>query len=383
MSGIKQKVEAVLSGEEQGGRLFLFFLYGLSVCYGLAVRFRSFLYDKGILKVNRLACRVVSIGNLTVGGTGKTPMTMFVAQLLRDSGYQPVVISRGYKGKAEKTGGIVSDGKTVLLKPDMAGDEPFMMAQKLKGIPVLVGGNRYQIGMRAVEKFSPDVIILDDAYQHRQLYRDMDFVLVDEKSFLGNMHLLPRGILREPISGLLRADAFILSRSAEKSTFTRERLEAMAPGKPIFKSYHEPYILGVIKGGDGKSHETSSVISMGGFEEDFEGDFEFLKKSTVFVFSGIAKNKEFKSMVKEMVKKVAGDIQFSDHHTYSKKDFRIILDHAKKCSAEFLVTTEKDYVKIAGKIISPIDIIVIGINVSFKEDGTKFATFVRDRMAQL
>jgi len=375
MNGIKQKVQAVLSGEEQGGRLFLFFLYSLSVCYGLAVRFRSFLYDKGILKVNRLACRVVSIGNLTVGGTGKTPMTMFVAQLLRDSGYQPVVISRGYKGEAEKTGGIVSDGKTVLLKPDMAGDEPFMMAQKLKGIPVLVGGNRYQIGMRAVEKFSPDVIILDDAYQHRQLYRDMDFVLVDEKSFLGNMHLLPRGILREPISGLLRADAFILSRSAEKSTFTRERLEAMVPGKPIFKSYHEPYILGVIKGGDGKSHE----ISPGTLSEDAD----FLKESHVFVFSGIAKNKEFKSMVKEMVKKVAGDVQFSDHHTYSKKDFRIILDHAKKCSAEFLVTTEKDYVKIAGKIISPIDIIVIGINVSFKEDGTKFATFVRDRMAQL
>ena len=380
MSGIKQKVQAVISGEEQGGRLFLFFLYGLSVCYGLAVRFRSFLYDKGILKVNRLACRVVSIGNLTVGGTGKTPMTMFVAKLFRNFGYQPVVISRGYKGRAEKTGGIVSDGKTILLGPDFAGDEPYMMAQILKGIPVLVGGNRYQIGMRAIEEFSPDVIILDDAFQHRQLYRDMDLVLVDEKSFLGNMHLLPRGILREPVSGLLRADAFILTRSGANPTSARERLETMMPGKPIFKSYHEPYIAGVIKGGDGKSHEAFPAISIGDGEGDFAGGFEFLKESTVFVFSGIAKNKEFKSMVKEMVKKVAGDVQFSDHHTYSKKDFRIILDQAQKCSAEFLVTTEKDYVKIAGNIISAMDIVVMGIKVSFKEDEAKFAAFIRDRM---
>jgi len=379
MSGIKQKVQAVLSGEEQGGRLFLFFLYGLSVCYGLAVRFRSFFYDNGILKANQLACRVVSIGNLTVGGTGKTPMTIFVAQLLRNFGYQPVVISRGYKGRAEKTGGIVSDGKTILIGHDFAGDEPYMMAQKLKGIPVLIGGNRYQIGLRAVEKFSPDVIVLDDAFQHRQLDRDMDLVLIDEKSFLGNRCLLPRGILREPVSGLLRADAFILTRSGEKSSTARDRLEAMMPGKPVFQSYHKPYISGIIKGGNGKSletaHETELTISA--------DDFEFLKKSTVFVFSGIAKNKEFKSMVAERVKEVAGDIQFADHHAYSKKDFRIIVDQAKKCSAEFLVTTEKDYVKIAGKIISPIDIIVIGIKVSFKEDETKFAAFIKDRMAQL
>ena len=379
MGGIKQKVQAVLSGEEQGGRLFLFFLYGLSVCYGLAVRFRSFLYDKGILKANRVACKVVSIGNLTVGGTGKTPMTMYVAELLRDSGYQPVVISRGYKGRAEKTGGIVSDGKTILLGPDFAGDEPYMMAQKLKGIPVLIGGNRYKIGLRAIEKFSPDVIVLDDAFQHRQLDRGMDLVLIDEKTFLGNMALLPRGILREPVSGLLRADAFILTRSGGNPTPGREKLKRMVPGKPIFKSYHKPYIADIIKGGDDEPHETFTMISIG----DVEGDFEFLKKSTVFVFSGIAKNKEFMSMVEERVKEVAGGIQFADHHTYSKKDFRIIVDQAKKCSAEFLVTTEKDYVKIAGKIISPIDIIVIGIKVSFKDDEKKFSTFIKGQMAQL
>jgi len=368
-------VEAVLSGEEKGRQFFLFFLSGVSACYGLAVRFRSFLYDKGILKVKRLPCPVISIGNLTVGGTGKTPMTMYVAELVRDSGYQPVVISRGYKGLAEKTGGIVCDGKTVLLGPDIAGDEPFMMAQKLKNIPVLVGGDRYQIGKHALEKFSPDVIILDDAYQHRRLDRDMDLVLIDEKSFLGNMRLLPRGILREPVSGLFRADALVLTRSEGISSAARKRLEKMVPGKPIFNAYKAPYIAEIIKGGNGDACETIPMISV--------DDAEFLKKTSVFVFSGIAKNKEFKRMVEEMVKRVAGDIQFADHHTYAEKDFFNILDQAQKCSASVLVTTEKDYVKIAGKLRSPIDLIVIGIKVLFKKDEMGFATFVRDRIAKI
>ncbi len=249
MSGIKQKVQSVISGEETGGRVFLFFLHSISVIYGLVVGLRSFLYDKGVFKARRLPCRVISIGNLTVGGTGKTPMTLYVAQLVKDLGCRPVVISRGYKGLAEKKGGIVSDGETVFLDPDVAGDEPFMMARKLKGIPVIVGARRYQAGMRAVDKFSPDVIVLDDAFQHRQLCRDTDLVLIDDKSYLGNEHLLPRGALRESVAGLFRADAFVLTRSGKNPTSTRKRIEIMVPGKPVFQSSHRPYILGVVKSG--------------------------------------------------------------------------------------------------------------------------------------
>jgi len=186
-------IQAVMTGEKVAGPILHFLLMFLSMLYGFAVKLRTILYDKKIVKSRKLPCAVISIGNLTVGGTGKTPMTIYIAKLLKGLGYQPAVISRGYKGLAENKGGVVSDRQKVILSPEFAGDEPFMMAQNLKEIPVLVGADRFQIGMTAVTQFSLDVIILDDAFQHRRLYRDLDIVLVDDKSLFGNGYLLPRG----------------------------------------------------------------------------------------------------------------------------------------------------------------------------------------------
>ena len=224
-----------MTGETVPGPLLHFLLTFLSTLYGIGVRLRMILYDQGFFQTRKLPCAVISIGNLTVGGTGKTPMTIYLAQLLNGLGYKPAVISRGYKGLLEKKGGVVSDRQKVLLSPEVAGDEPFMMAQKLKEIPVLVGADRFRTGMKAVEQFSPDVIIFDDAFQHRRLKRDLDIVLIDDRTFLGNRHLLPRGILREPVAGISRGDLFVLTRCNDMSNSSSERsLCEIAPGKLVF-----------------------------------------------------------------------------------------------------------------------------------------------------
>lgn len=375
MNKITQKIEAVMTGEKTAGPLLQSLLIVFSILYGIGVRLRGFLYDYGVFQSKPLPCCVISIGNLTVGGTGKTPMTIYLAEMLKDAGFKPAVISRGYQGKAEKKGGIVSDRHNVFLEADIAGDEPFMVAQRLKKIPVLVGADRFEIGMKAMEKFSPDVIIFDDAFQHRRLERDLDIVLVDDKSFFGNQHLLPRGILREPITGISRSDVFVLTRCDDKSMRSFNTLSEMAPGKPIFKSFHEPYVCGIYNG--------TGPATAGSYSATTSHNFDFLKTSKVFVFSGIAKNEEFRATVAGLAGEVLDSIGFNDHHKYTETDFRLITGKAEKCSAAFVVTTEKDYVKIAGKIQSPIDIVVIGIRISFKQDGMKFSEFIKDKVAHI
>ncbi len=374
MKGITQDIQAVMTGEKTAGPLLKFLLLVVSTLYGIAVRLRGILYDHGVLKSRALPCRVISIGNLTVGGTGKTPMTIYLAQWLKESGFKPVIISRGYKGQAESKGGIVSDRQNVLLDSDAAGDEPFMMAKRLKGIPVLVGADRFKAGMKAVEKFLPDVILFDDAFQHRRLKRDVDIVLVDDKSLFGNTQLLPMGILREPVSGLLRCDVFVLTRSSNSSDRSTRILAKMAPGKPIFKSFHAPYICGMFDG-------TDSDRAIG--SESNSENLNRLKTSKVFVFSGIAKNEEFRKTIEELAQEVAGMMPFKDHHRYTETDFRFINDRARKCSADFLVTTEKDYVKIAGKIQSPMNIFVVGTRVSFQPNESEFLEYILSKIKRL
>ena len=197
---------------------------------------RARLYEKGVLPSKTLPCRVVSIGNLISGGTGKTPMTILVARMIRDMGYRVVVLSRGYRGRMEKTGGVVSDGRTIFKGPDDAGDEPYLMARILTGIPVVVGQRRYEAGMMAVKRFKPDVIVLDDAFQHLRLKRDLNLVLLDSRSPFGNGHMLPRGLLREPLSALRRAHAVVYTRSEQALTAPiRDRLRRH---QPIFYTTH-------------------------------------------------------------------------------------------------------------------------------------------------
>jgi tetraacyldisaccharide 4'-kinase len=380
LNKIKKKIENIMTGE--GGRSFSlieFLLFILSFFYGGLVKFRLAAYQGGMIKPKSLPCIVISIGNITAGGTGKTPMALYMAKLVKRLGYEVVVISRGYKGGLEKTGGIVSNGKTVLIGPEKAGDEPFLLAGRLKNIPVMIGKDRFEAGIQAVRKFKPDVIVLDDAFQHLKLKRDIDLVLLDSKSPFGNLYLLPRGILREPLSVLLRADAFIMTRSGRASETEMEKsfaaLKEFIQAKPVFKTSHLPYIY-VVKKGKNIPFESISKSS-------FLYDFDFLKDRRVFAFAGIARNDDFLHTVKSFKCDIKDFLGFEDHHQYSGNDLEKILRLAEKANVEFLITTEKDYARIAHRIKWPVNLLVAGVEISFENDVKAFNDFVKERLNML
>ena len=337
---------------------------------------RRIFYKNGILPSKRLPCSIISIGNITVGGTGKTPMTIYVAQVVKQLGYKVVIISRGYKGKAEKIGGIVSDGRVFLMTPEIAGDEPYMMAKRLKDVPVIVGKNRFKAGRLAIRKFDPDVIVLDDGFQHLKLQRDLDLVLLDYSKPFGNGHLLPRGVMREPASSLLFANAIILTRSDtvnnNEASLSPKKLRSYERKKPVYRTFHRPFIYKTVK-------EEKNI-----FENSIQGTLRFSSASiegrTVFAFSGLADNYNFRRTVESLKCNLSGFMEFPDHHPYSDRDLEEILSAAKKRMSECIITTEKDYVRIAHKIDWPYDLFVIGIEIDFGVDKKRFNTYIKDRI---
>ncbi|MFC1858621.1 tetraacyldisaccharide 4'-kinase [Thermodesulfobacteriota bacterium] len=338
------------------------FLYAISLVYGGAVKLRGNCYHRGIYRLRQLPCVVLSIGNITVGGTGKTPTAMYVARLLQRLKLKPAVISRGYRGSAEKDLGIVSTGKKVLMTPETAGDEPFMMATNLSGIPVVVGQNRYDAGALAIREFDPDVLVLDDAFQHQKLHRDIDIVLLDYLKPFGNHHLLPRGPLREPISSMLRGDAFIRTRFSrrhgENGMEYQKTFERFSQGKPVFKSSHVPRIF----------KETHGKLS--------PYRFDFSNMRDAYAFSGIARNSDFRDTLTDLGCHLKGFSEFPDHHAYQKKDLEKILISAQKTTAECIITTEKDFTRIPKHMEWPTDLFVIGIEVDFGDDTDRFHHFI-------
>ncbi|MDP2861399.1 MAG: tetraacyldisaccharide 4'-kinase, partial [Desulfobacterales bacterium] len=262
-----------------------------SAIYGTLIRIRDIFYLRGIFSRKRLPCKVVSIGNITVGGTGKTPMTIYLAETLTGLGYKVVVVSRGYRGRAKKKGGIVSNGREILMGPDSSGDEPFMMAARLNNIPVVVGQNRYNAGLLAIRNFNPDIILLDDGFQHRKLFRDIDLLLLDSGCPFGNGRLVPRGVLREPVVSIKRADAFILTRSSSDNTEARNTISAVSNNQPVFEAYNTFYFFKVERGG--VSNPAAD------FRNKLSEDFSPFAGKKIVAFSGIAGNSHFRKTLEE------------------------------------------------------------------------------------
>ena len=372
MVNLLNKIEDVMY-DRNHDILFSFksLLTAIASGYECIVRVRNTLYKKNILQTKRLPCTVISIGNITVGGTGKTPMTIYVAKLVEKLGYRVVVISRGYKGNLEKTGGIVSDGENIFVDAFDAGDEPYMIASKLKTIPVVVGRDRFKAGLIAVKKFSPDVIILDDAFQHLKLLRDINLILLDHACPFGNRHLAPRGILREPVSALLRSDAVIFTRSDSKGT-TFEKDRPFMQNKSIFKSFHKPYLYKIISG-----NQDNDISIADHLHHDSVG---YLKGKHVVAFSGIAKNDDFLNTLCKLGCNVKKHMTFSDHYPYSDKDIDAIFEVAKNVCADCVVTTEKDYMRVMHMRPWSIDLAAIGVEISFEDDSTAFCDFIKQQL---
>jgi tetraacyldisaccharide 4'-kinase len=339
-------------------------LYACSRAYETAVRFRIHLYEGGICKQKSLPCKVVSIGNMTVGGTGKTPMVEYVAKFLKKLGLEVSVISRGYKGRAQHSGGLVANGKTLYMGPEGSGDEPQLLASRLKGIPVLVGKDRYRVGMHSINRFGTSVLVLDDAFQHLPLKRDVNLLLLDSVRPFGNGHCLPRGPLREPVEQTKRASAFILTRWPGDNDSTRVSpiIETLAEGRPIFRSVHVP---------DG--------LFLAGQEEPV--NFQELKRKRLFLFSGIARNDSFRETVSNLQGHVEDFLAFPDHHRYSYEDLKLIWRRAGNLKVDNIITTEKDYVNIRTQIPSVPKLMVLTVSISFQEDKEAFEGFLRSRVS--
>jgi tetraacyldisaccharide 4'-kinase len=367
MTSFNKSIESIMAGKIHPPLPVDMFLTLLSKAYGAGVRLRRDGYSLGVLKPKKLPCAVISIGNLTTGGTGKTPMTRYVAERVRKMGCRVAVISRGYKGAAEKIGGIVSDGNAILMDPDMAGDEPFLLAASLKGIPVLVGHDRYKSGMKAINRFQTEVAILDDAFQHLALFRNLNLLLLDSTAPFGNGHLLPRGTLREPAAALRFSDALVMTRSPQPFF---SPVEPWAKALPVFCAVHEPFIAFRFSAGDNLAFQTHAP---------FSGD-EFLIGKRVYAFSGIAHNDDFLKTLRKMGADVRGFQGFSDHHFYSDQDIQAILKAAVNAGTTALVFTEKDLARLHGRFQIPMECVVIGIRMSL-DNAMAFDRLIQNRIS--
>ncbi|MBI5561227.1 MAG: tetraacyldisaccharide 4'-kinase, partial [Deltaproteobacteria bacterium] len=305
----------------------------------------------GILKKEELPCRVISVGNITAGGSGKTPMVIFLAKRLREKGLKVLVLSRGYKRKGRGVA-AVSDGERTLVSPEEAGDEPYLMAERLIGVPVIVGKDRVISGLRAFERFSPDVIILDDGFQHIRLKRDIDILLLDSKRWFGSGYLLPRGPLREPLDGMKRADIIMIK--GGKAGHALEGVE-----KPCFGFVYRP----------------AGLYDSDGRELDIKG----LKGKRVSALCAIANPDSFLETLKGCGAIVVSAINFPDHHWYAPADMERIRKEAG--DAELIVTTEKDYVRLKSRPIGGMPVVTLAIEVSLGKKE-RFLEIIEEKLGK-
>lgn len=307
----------------------------LSSIYTGIVRLRLTLYKYGIRKIKRLDRPVISIGNITMGGTGKTPFTIFTARLLVQAGFSPAILSRGYRGTAEKRNLLISNREGILHPANVSGDEPRLMAENLPRVPIAVGGNRYRSGIVCLQDPSanPDLFILDDGFQHVQLYRDIDIVLIDATSPFGGGETPPKGILREPLSSLRRADALVITRShlaKENRDLIRARLRNFSPSAPVFFFSHR--ISGF--------HALGTNLKQ---QESFQAD---PPGKSAFVLAAIGNPFQFLKDLDKLGLKIEGKILMRDHHLFTQPDVDQAIEQFRDSGAEFMVTTEKDSIKL-------------------------------------
>lgn len=352
-------------------RLLLWILEQLSRLYLSIVQLRILFYHKGILRHHTLGCQVISVGNLTVGGTGKTPVVEIFARELQAAGRRVAILSRGYKKtqppffqrlthkltlhEKRTPPRIVSNGKELLLNSAMSGDEPYMLASNLPNVAVLVDKDRVKSGRYAINKFGCDTLILDDGFQYLSLKPRIQIVLVDKTNPFGNGHVLPRGILREPIKNIKRADFIFLTKSDGKnSEQVKEQIRQMNPKAEIIECRHCPRYL---------QHVTTS--------ERLE--LNTLKGKRVISLSGIAAPLGFESSLEFFGADIIHRRRFADHHRYTEQELIDIINEARREHADAIITTEKDAVRFpnVGRYDVPIFFLRVDIEILDGADDFK------------
>lgn len=335
----------VIFGERRGrlASLVRGTLHAFSYVYRAAIKIRRLLYDTRIIRDTTLGVQVIAIGNLTVGGTGKTPVVEKFARELKDQGRTVAILSRGYRSKPPPLSRrfidrlllrrehipprVVSDGKSLLLDSESAGDEPFMLASNLKDVVVLVDKDRVKAGRYAIEKYGCDTLLLDDGFQYWKLRgRRQDVVLIDCQQPFGNGYLLPRGTLREPVSHVARASVIFITKSDGNTRALRERIVSVNPRAPIIECVHHPLY----------------------FEDVFTGErkeISYIRERKIAALSGIAQPESFEHGLRRLGGRVVYTKRFADHHRYTQQEILNAINRSKKRQAQMLITTQKDAVR--------------------------------------
>jgi len=344
--------------------IWSFLLAVFSVPYGMASRFRLWFYSRGLLKRKSLPGFVISVGNLTAGGTGKTPAVAMLARWALGKGYRVAILSRGYRGKYNDKVLEVSDGSNIKAGPMETGDEPYLLANKLSRIPLIISKRRYLAGLFAHEKFGCDFFILDDGFQHLELKRDLDIVLIDAENPFGNGHLLPQGPLREPVSQLARADAFILTRVGPHGHKVPDLLTGKFSSTPVFCANHMP----------------SEIVFPCSNEVHEPG---FIKGKPVLGFAGIARPEMFRESLVGLGADVVYFKGFKDHYQFKSDDMQALIQTKKRVGAQYILTTEKDWMRIASLDMVFPEAAYLGVEFVLLSDHDRFFKIITDRVSEV
>jgi tetraacyldisaccharide 4'-kinase len=358
--------------KERSMRIFSGFLFVVSRLFRAIVQFRHSLYRKRIFRYKTLGCLVVSIGNITAGGTGKTPVTEIFARTLSAKGRRVAILSRGYRSKSkplkekfldlfrskknETPPRIVSEGTgEVLLDSNMAGDEPFMLAKNLPDVLVLTDKDRVKSGRYAIRKYGVDTLIMDDGFQHLHLKPKINIMLVDSTNPFSNHELLPRGLLREPIKNMRRADFIFLTKSnggkhlRRLKTFIRKH----NPRAEIIECTHRPqYLRDLLTNKD--------------------SPLDLLKGKKVAAISGIAVPESFENFLTTLGAEIIYRKSYADHHRYSEEEIVNFLEKAKKRGAEMVITTEKDAVRFPDLKSHPVPTLYLRVEIDILSGEESF-----------
>ena len=357
----------------QGRAVSLFgaFLKSLSFLFSGVVRLRIYLYEKRILRNQPLGCLVVVVGNLTVGGTGKTPVVEKFAKSLALRGRKVAILSRGYKSRKEpfykkwirwithaeeSPPKIVSDGKELLLDSFESGDEPYMLARNLldQGVLVLVDKDRVKAGRHAIRQYGVDTLVLDDGFQYLPLKGRLNLLLVDKTNPFGNENLLPRGILREPIEHLRRASYIFITKSdGEGVDALRKRIRAYNPHADVIECTHKPHYLKTI-------------------DDREEAPLSWMEGKKVAALSGIAVPESFEAFLVRFGAEIRYAERYLDHHRFSSRELKDFLDRAEAAGAEAVITTEKDAVRIDPHLQTTIPVYYLRLEIDILDGAQDF-----------
>lgn len=328
-----------------------------AIPYGVVAWLRSLLYHWGWFAQRRLPVPVLSVGNLTLGGTGKTPVVILLVDWLLTQGKRVAILSRGYRRTSTDEYLLVSNGERLLVGPDEAGDEPFLMAQRCPKAIVAVGADRYELGYWVLDQFPIDYLVLDDGFQHLGLYRDVNLLLVDATDVEGLAALVPAGRLREPLRAAARATAILITRAevpAQVTEVCRRLQAALGPMQaPIQVVFRPESLVPVVTG-------SSQPLS-------------WAKGKTALLCSGVGHARSFRSLIETLGVRILDEVAYADHHSYTSQDVERLRTRATELHAELVVTTEKDACKLTS-LLQPTDswwAVRLATEVTVGEEGLR------------